>query len=64
MTHWFITKAKAQEIQCDDPMEALREWFPDLYAERMYIFQFKIFYLIFYLKTQTKQASKKKKQQF
>lgn len=38
MTHWFITKAKAQEIQRDDPMEALCEWFPDLYAERTYIF--------------------------
>lgn len=33
MTHWFITEAKAQEIQRDDPMEALRERLPDLYAE-------------------------------
>lgn len=38
MTHWFITKAKAQEIQGNDLMEALCEWFPDLYAERTYIF--------------------------
>lgn len=38
MTHGFITKAKAQEIQRDDPMEALREWFPDLYGNRRYGF--------------------------
>lgn len=30
MTHRFITKTKAQEIQRDDAMEALREWLPDL----------------------------------
>lgn len=30
MTHWFITETKAQEIQRDDAMEALREWLPDL----------------------------------
>lgn len=37
MTHRFVAKAKPQEIQRDDPMEALREWFPDLSGKGTYI---------------------------
>lgn len=37
-THRFVTEAKAQEIQRDDPMEAQRERFPDLYGKGTFIF--------------------------
>lgn len=33
LTHWLITEAKTQEVQCNDPMEALGEWLPDLHGK-------------------------------
>lgn len=33
MTHWLVTEAKTQEVQCYDSMEALGERLPDLCGE-------------------------------